>query len=81
MGAVAEKIPSRVNEVFGQADQLTGTERLTLARLLLESVLASTPDEETEWAAMSLSTLQRDWDNAEDAVYDNWRERYGVSAR
>jgi hypothetical protein len=39
------------------------------------------PEGEADWTAMSLSTFQRDWDNAEDAIYDNWRELYGVPAR
>ena len=56
-------------------------ERLALAKLLLESILASEPGDEANWSAMSLDTFQRDWDNAEDAIYDNWRGLYGVPAR
>jgi hypothetical protein len=66
-------------KMFKEARQLTTVERLALAKLLLESVLAGEPDDETNWLAMSLDTFQRDWDNAEDAIYDNWRELYGVS--
>ncbi len=32
------------------------------------------------WAFVSQAALQRVWDNEEDAVYDNWRELYGVPA-
>jgi excisionase family DNA binding protein len=32
----------------------------------------------TNWTAMSQDAFAKDWDNAEDAVYDNWREIYGV---
>jgi len=81
MGATVETVPPRVAEIFDKVEWLTSTERLTLAKLLLESVLTGEPEEETDWAAMSLSTFQRDWDNAEDAIYDNWRELYGVPAR
>ena len=70
----------RVVEVFDDASRLTMTERLMLAKLLLESVLGE-PHDETDWLAMSLDTFQRDWDNAEDAIYDNWKELYGVPAR
>jgi len=70
-----------VVEIFEETRQLTNTERLTLAKLLLESVLAGEPDEETHWSAMSLDAFQRDWDNPEDALYDNWRALYGVPAR
>ncbi len=33
------------------------------------------------WSFLSQASLQRIWDNEEDAVYDNWKELYGVSAR
>jgi len=56
-------------------------ERLALARLLLESVLAGEPGEETDWSAMGLAAFQKDWDNAEDAIYDDWRRYYGIPAR
>ena len=81
MVSTVAPIPPRVAEIFNKVERLTSMERLTLANLLLESVLTGEPGEEADWAAMSLSTFQRDWDNAEDAIYDNWRELYGVPAR
>jgi hypothetical protein len=81
MGATVETVPPSVAEIFNKVERLTSTERLTLAKLLLESVLTGEPEGEADWKAMSLSTFQRDWDNAEDAIYDNWRELYGVPAR
>ena len=81
MGATVETVPPSVAEIFNKVERLTSTERLTLAKLLLESVLTGEPEGEADWAAMSLSTFHRDWDNAEDAIYDNWRELYGVPAR
>ena len=76
--AAVRTVPLQVAKIFSGAKRLTTVERLALAKLLLESVLASEPDDETNWSAMSLDTFQRDWDNAEDAIYDNWRELYGV---
>jgi len=32
------------------------------------------------WSFLSEGSLQRVWDNEEDARYDQWRELYGVSA-
>jgi hypothetical protein len=57
-----------VAEILKRTGQLTTVERLTLAKLLLESVLLGESDEETDWSAMSLDTFQRDWDNAEDSI-------------
>jgi len=33
------------------------------------------------WSFLSEASLQRIWDNEEDAIYDNWRELYGVPTR
>jgi hypothetical protein len=33
------------------------------------------------WSFLSEASLQRVWDNAEDAVYDNWRELYAPPTR
>lgn len=46
--------------------------------------LTDLPDDKTErtgWSFLSEAALQRVWDNEEDAVYDNWRELYGIPAR
>ena len=37
--------------------------------------------EERDWANASALSFARDWDNAEDAIYDNWREHYHVPER
>ena len=63
----------------GQAADERGT--AGTAKLLLESILTGETDDETHWSAMSLDTFQRDWDNAEDAIYDNWRELFCISGQ
>jgi hypothetical protein len=79
--AAVRTVPPQVAEIFSGTKRLTTVERLALAKLLLESVLASELGDEADWSAMSLDTFQRDWDNPEDAIYDNWRELYGVPTR
>lgn len=68
-----------VPTIFEQARQLTTVERLMLAKLLLDSVLTNELSDEADWSALSLSTFQKDWDNPEDVIYDDWRKHYGVS--
>lgn len=34
--------------------------------------------ERKAWHRLSEASLNRIWDNEQDAVYDNWREMYGV---
>ena len=33
------------------------------------------------WTLLSEEVFARDWDNDDDAIYDNWRELYGVFPR
>ena len=72
-------VPSGFATIFEQARQLTTVERLMLAKLLLDSVLTNELSDEADWSALSLSIFQKDWDNPEDAIYDDWRKHYGVS--
>jgi hypothetical protein len=71
----------QIAEVLAVADRLTSAERLFVARWLLDSVLAKEIDDEEDWQALSLSAFEKDWDNEEDAIYDNWRTHYEVPAR
>ncbi len=47
----------------------------------LESIRIGKPSDDVDWTVMSLETFQKDWDNTEDAIYDNWRELYDVPVR
>ncbi|MGB0387349.1 MAG: hypothetical protein ACPGWR_21220 [Ardenticatenaceae bacterium] len=35
-------------------------------------------DEKEDWQALGISAFEADWDNPEDAIYDDWRKHYGV---
>ena len=30
------------------------------------------------WAELGMSRLEQEWDNPEDAMYDDWKKLYGV---
>ena len=30
------------------------------------------------WAEFAMGRLEQEWDNPEDAIYDDWRKLYGV---
>ena len=72
--------PRQVSKLFEAARKLQTKERLVLARLLLDSILDAELEAEADWSAMSLASFEKDWDNPEDAIYDNWRDHYGVPA-
>lgn len=81
MLALDSVVTQKVTNVLNAGLGLTKTERLLVARLLLDSVLMKEIDEEADWQQLGLAAFEKDWDNEEDAIYDNWRERYGVSTR
>ncbi|HEV8716308.1 MAG TPA: hypothetical protein VGX03_26215 [Candidatus Binatia bacterium] len=81
MAALNRTLSPRVTEVFSAAKHLTAEERLVLAKLLLDSVLANEALDETDWRNLGLASFEHDWDNPDDAIYDNWRELYGVQPR
>ena len=72
---------SRVTEVLNVVQNFTATERLILARLLLDSILNNEAEDDADWMRLSLASFQKDWDNPEDEIYDNWRELYDISER
>ena len=71
----------RVTEVLNVVQNFSASERLILARLLLDSILNSETEDNADWMNLSLSSFQKDWDNPEDAIYDNWRELYDIPER
>lgn len=44
----------------------------------LTLVVARESADDADWQTLGLSTFEAEWDNPEDAIYDNWREIYGV---
>jgi uncharacterized tellurite resistance protein B-like protein len=68
-----------LDQTWQMLRRLSNQERLLLAKMLLDSVVESKIDEDLDWQELSLSSFTADWDNPEDAIYDNWRELYGVS--
>jgi len=71
---------THVSDVLSKVRSFSTNERLILAKLILDS-LVDPSEEETDWLKMSLSSFEKDWDNPDDAIYDNWREEYGIPAR
>ena len=71
MTALQAATTPQIAEVLMVAGRLTLTERLLVARLLLDSVLSKEIDEEVDWQNLSLSAFATEWDNEEDAIYDN----------
>ena len=38
-------------------------------------------EQEHDWQTASLASFAKDWDNDQDAIYDNWQEHYHVPQR
>ena len=41
-------------------------------------VETETTDDSEGWRELGMERLEAEWDNAEDAIYDDWRKLYGV---
>jgi hypothetical protein len=52
-----------------------------LRRRTQEPIVRDAEAEERDWAAGAATAFARDWDNSDDAIYDNWREHYHVPER
>ena len=69
------------SKALNMATRLNAAERLLLAKLLLDSLVSDDAGDEGDWQNLGLLAFEEEWDNPDDAIYDNWRELYGVSAR
>jgi len=67
-------LPPRVIEVLSIATQFSASERLLLAKLLLDSLISDKAQDEADWQNLGLTAFQQEWNNPDDAIYDNWRE-------
>ncbi len=89
MGETAATVEKRIHLSPEQAERLNSliqthqlSEDQVIARAL--DILFSLTDildgqaERRGWSFLSQNSLQRVWDNDEDAVYDNWRELCGT---
>lgn len=78
MNSLTLEIPPRVDEAFRLARIFSTTEKVLLAKLLLDSVVS--PDEafDADWQRLGLAAFEQDWDNPDDAIFDNWRALYGA---
>lgn len=66
--------------VFSLSKRLPPQERFMLAKLLLDTLITNEAADALDWMKLGLASFEADWDNPDDAVYDNWQEHYGVSA-
>ncbi|VAW42799.1 hypothetical protein MNBD_CHLOROFLEXI01-2750 [hydrothermal vent metagenome] len=78
MALYTNNLPAHVSKTWELVRQLNKQERLMLAKALLDSVVTPAMDEESDWHNLSLTAFAADWDNPDDAIYDNWREYYDV---
>jgi thioredoxin-like negative regulator of GroEL len=68
---------------LSQAQALSEDQIIEKALDLLFDIIegSGNDDEPRRWELLSQAALERVWNNEADAVYDNWRDLYGSSAR
>jgi predicted transcriptional regulator len=74
--------PDRAERLTQLAEQ-RGLPEDTLIEKALDLMFSLSEEADAEearrtWQTMGMKALERVWDNDADAVYDNWRELYGV---
>jgi hypothetical protein len=81
--ATVQRVSQRARRLYEQqVRNLPIGERLQLVKLVIDELSNAAVwwnDEDEEWAMLGLQNFQQDWDNPDDAIYDNWREAYRVS--
>ncbi|MFO7682821.1 MAG: hypothetical protein R6X34_22510 [Chloroflexota bacterium] len=73
---LAGNVSPQINQAWQLVNRLNAQEKLVLAKLLLDSIVATEAGDEVDWQHLSLAAFEVDWNNAEDAIYDNWKELY-----
>jgi hypothetical protein len=76
MTMLAGNSSAQMNQAWQIVNRLNVQEKIVLAKLLLDSVVAAEAGDDADWQHLSLSAFEADWENPEDAIYDNWRELY-----
>jgi hypothetical protein len=51
------------------------------AKLRTKQFIKEEKGVDEEWSKLAIDSFAEDWDNEKDAIYDNWKELYGVSER
>ncbi len=70
---LTERLASRAQ----QLDDVQAEKVLTFIEFLLAQ--KTLEKERREWQTASEEAFARVWNNEHDAIYDNWKELYGVS--
>jgi hypothetical protein len=78
MSALALELSPRVTKVLDDVRHFTVDERIVLAKLLLDTVVAGEMEDSADWRALGLRAFEEDWDNPDDAIYDDWKAHNGV---
>ncbi len=77
-------LSGRSAELLSAAAAERGVTVTEWLQMTLERLLGASEEEGVaieEWQTLGLVAFEAGWDNSEDAVYDNWRQAYGVPAR
>jgi len=54
---------------------------IRIKRIELEALAKPVYRKIDSWTHLSADAFNQDWDNPEDAIYDNWRALYGIQQR
>jgi hypothetical protein len=58
------------------ASKTTKPKRIRIKRSALDALAKPVHGKISAWSQLSAAAFNEDWDNPEDAIYDNWRTLY-----
>ena len=70
-----------LKRAFQQAETLPEADQNRIAVVVTHQVEAAKHNADTAFTRLSEDAFAADWDNPQDADYDNWRQIYGVPKR
>lgn len=67
--------------LYHLGDRLVRLRREDLDALAQPQRVESPTSDDSAWAMLSHQAFAEDWNSEEDAIYDNWRDIYGLPQR
>jgi len=67
--------------LYQLGDRLVRLRREDLDALAQPRRVESLTSDDSAWAMLSHQAFAEDWNSEEDAIYDNWRDIYGLPQR
>src|SRR5262245_33701129 len=77
-GRLMTPVKGRYRNQKVELDQPLNLPEDTEVEVVVRAVTSPASSEAAAWHELGMSRLEQEWDNPQDAIYDDWRKLYGV---